>query len=237
MKDFFFQRKFLTWIFISRSEAREAGLNVHSVRLFRVALAPSRYVAVAALDIQKIRTGRSREIGAQHPRAKLNIPPSIFPRASRRILSSSSRPATAKKEVKQTREGRRREERARGAQAAAIGNPTAPRPMPRRLYRFTTERRTSVNRYLLTLDFPWPPPRARPLPLSRPLVAAIPTAALLSTPSPPPCRVSFSRISLRGSARPPLSFFRPSAPRRRPPFFGRSVSARGASGRQGVGGR
>lgn len=30
------------------------------------------------------------------------------------------------------------------------------RPMPRRLYRFTTERRTSVNRYLLTVDFPWP---------------------------------------------------------------------------------
>lgn len=26
-----------------------------------------------------------------------------------------------------------------------------------RLYRFTTERRTSVKRYLLTVDFPWPP--------------------------------------------------------------------------------
>jgi len=76
---------------------------------------------------------------------------------------------TAKKEVKQTREGWWEEGgREWGAQAVAIGNPTASRPMPRRLYRFTTERRTSVNRYLLTLDFPWPPPRTRLLPLPPP---------------------------------------------------------------------
>lgn len=94
----------------------------------------------------------------------------------------------------------------------AIGNPTAPRPMPRRLYRFTTERRTSVNRYLLTLDFPWPPPRtpaASPFSSSRPLAAAIPTAALLS----PFRRASFSRILLRGSASSafPLPTFRPAS--------------------------
>jgi len=45
--------------------------------------------------------------------------------------------------------------------------------MPWRLYRFTTERRTSVNRYLLTLDFPWPPP---PSPCPNSLVSTLAAA-------------------------------------------------------------
>ena len=56
--------------------------------------------------------------------------------------------------VQEGREKRERE-RERERRVAGYRKPSA-RPMPRRLYRFTTERRTSVNRYLLTVDFPWP---------------------------------------------------------------------------------
>lgn len=88
----------------------------------------------------------------------------------------------------------------------AIGNPRPQRPMPRRLYRFTTERRTSVNRYLLTLDFPWSPPP--PNPLATTLAAATPCNGGDGGDSSLAC----SRFLLRGvAARPPLSFFRLSA--------------------------
>lgn len=91
--------------------------------------------------------------------------------------------------------------------------------MPRRLYRFTTERRTSVNRYLLTLDFPWPP-RSRPLP-SRTLFSS--SRKALSR------RVSFSRFPLRHRVlRLPSSDLPPSGRRRHPP-------PEGQKGREGCG--
>jgi len=106
----------------------------------------------------------------------------------------------------------------------AIGNPrpSPSRPMPRRLYRFTTERRTSVNRYLLTLDFPWPPPPRPPRTLSSsPRRLSLPESLSLAFRSEAP------------SPRPPPSFFRPSALRSPPaPFSGEA----GESGK-GVGSR
>ena len=85
---------------------------------------------------------------------------------------------------------------------AGYRKPSA-RPMPRRLYRFTTERRTSVNRYLLTVDFPWPrrnqpnsPLLSRLLPgcslLLRLLVSRCVYVSLFSTPKHPLFRLSLS---------------------------------------------
>lgn len=109
----------------------------------------------------------------------------------------------------------------------AIGNPrpSPSRPMPRRLYRFTTERRTSVNRYLLTLDFPWPPsshPLPPPPPLAEPSLAESLSLAFRSeAPSP----------------RPPPSFFRPSAlsgRRRHPSPAGQGVGGKGVGSRSQI---
>lgn len=83
------------------------------------------------------------------------------------------------------------------------------RPMPRRLYRFTTERRTSVNRYLLTVDFPWPR-RNQPtsLRLSSPLSLSF-TLRLLSSSS------SFGMLLCLGlcpfSSTTPFLLFHPSS--------------------------
>lgn len=156
---------------------------MHLFRVARLTLHRStRYPADKDEAVQKDRAASARR--TEYPAVHFST------RVSRRILPCPSRPTTAKKEVKRTREGE-------GAQAVAIGNPTAPRPMPRRLYRFTTERRTSVNRYLLTLDFPWPPPRTR----SRfPFLLLSPSQPQsLRQPFFPSRRVSFSRILLRGS--------------------------------------
>ena len=95
---------------------------------------------------------------------------------------------------------------------AGYRKPSA-RPMPRRLYRFTTERRTSVNRYLLTVDFPWPrrnqpnsPLFSRLLPgcslLLRLLVSRCVYVSLFSTPNTPSSaslfHPSFALLSLLG---------------------------------------
>lgn len=119
---------------------------------------------------------------------KLNISrsdsPSIFPRLSH--------VEATKKEAKQTPRERRR---GWGGYRKPL---TPPRPMPWRLYRFTTERRTSVNRYLLTLDFPWPPPTR---PTSPPLHPLKPQPSTHGVDIHSLCHLSFSlrSLALRGS--------------------------------------
>lgn len=225
-------------IFISRSDRSErAVLNiVRSVHLFRVARTNG---YVAALDIQQIRTRRSRKIGAQHPRAKLNIPPSIFPRASRRILSSSCRTATAKKEVKQTREGRR-EAGAGGGEGHRRWLSETPRPHDQChgafivLQQKGAHQSTGISSRLIS--------RGHPLVLARhPFHPPNPPRSRnpYGSPSFPPA-ASLSLAFCSEAPRPPLSFFRPSAPPRRPPFFGRSVGEgceRPTGGRRQIAGR
>ena len=92
---------------------------------------------------------------------------------------------TRRDETKRERE--RERERMGGYRKPSV------RPMPRRLYRFTTERRTSVNRYLLTVDFPWPrrnqpnsPLLSSPLLFLRPIISPLVPSSFFSL-RPPHC--------------------------------------------------
>ena len=92
-----------------------------------------------------------------------------------------------KKKMKEEKKIERRE-RERAKVELAVGtllSETFARPMRRRLYRFTTERRTSVKRYLLTVDFPWSRRRCAHGETPAAAAAAAGSRPLLS-PSPPP---------------------------------------------------
>lgn len=109
--------------------------------------------------VQKERE-REREIGAQHPQTEYPGPiRRLFFRASRAPRDDEER---GEANTRECRRGARGLEEGGGRKGGYRKPLTPPRPMPWRLYRFTTERRTSVNRYLLTLDFPWPPPTRPP---------------------------------------------------------------------------
>ena len=113
-----------------------------------------------------------------------------------------------RKEEQEGRERRRLRRRTNRWECKRIGgwfgvlSESLARPMPRRLYRFTTERRTSVKRYLLTVDFPWPlAPPSPPVP-SHPSRRG--TSPLPRFCRPPGAATPLSRLYRSCSERKPL---------------------------------
>lgn len=149
----------------------------------------------------------------RHTASKLNIPPSIFPRASRRILSSSSRTVTVKKEMKQTR---RREEGAKRVRGTGGGyrKPRGP----------TTNATAPLSFYNRKAHISQPVSPHAWFPVATPSYSPASPFSL-----PPPC----NRNPYGSPSFPPRLFLSHFAPRLRvlrfpssdlpPPFFGRSV--------------
>lgn len=247
---FFKREKFLARISIPPSDARAPLLNVHPVHLFRVArtnatvAATTRYPADKDEAVRRDRraaSARQTEYPADHFSARVAF--TLSPLGT----------TTAKKEVKQTRGGRREEEGRgrrgrRGSESEGHRRWLSETPRPHDqchgafivLQQKGAHQSTGISSRLISRGHPLV--LSGLLPLSPPHGLSQPQS--LRRPFFPPFAAPLSLAFCSEAPRPPLSLFRPSAPPRRrpsPTFFGRAVgrSARGAraAGRPAGGGR